>query len=171
MSLSSVREFQPQEDPFPTRRTPNLYIQSEDVSTQIWSSGKARSLSPYLGGPFPRKDGFCPCRKDTSSDFPGAGTHSRPDRWQRRHFVPDLSPRPMRLKTVKREETRTFQMAQTTGEAICATMSAEYFHHTRRGPCGTKLTIPSLRSKVARTGHDLGKFPEEHTRCPKPEED
>jgi hypothetical protein len=67
-------------------------IHSEDVSTQTWSSGKLRSLSPYLGGPFPRKDGFWPCRKETSSDFPGAGTHSRPDLWQRRHFDPDLSP-------------------------------------------------------------------------------
>jgi hypothetical protein len=67
-------------------------LHSEDVSTQTWSSGKVRSLSPYLGGPFPRKDGFWPCRKETSSDLPGAGMHSRPDRWQRRHLVPDLSP-------------------------------------------------------------------------------
>lgn len=99
----------------------SLNIHSEDVSTQIWSSGKARSVSPYLGGPFPRKEGFCPCRKETSSDFPGAGTHSRPDRWQRRHCVPDLSPRPVRLeKIVRREKGRTFQMAQTTGEAVGA---------------------------------------------------
>lgn len=67
-------------------------IHSEEDSTQTWSFGKVKSLSPYLGGPFPRKDGFWPWRKESSSDLPGAGTHSRPDRWQRMHFAPVLSP-------------------------------------------------------------------------------
>lgn len=61
-------------------------------------------------------------------------------------------------------------MAQTTGQAAIVSVQSVQNFIAYAGSC-RELTIPSLRSKVARTGHDLGRFPEgEHTRNLKSEE-